>query len=198
VHPVDVFVGMLTAARMVVLQLQPPHQALLAAAGYAQRGGGRVVLDGAPGEGPHRDALLAAAVLRADTHEAELLTGISIGTGDDAIRAGWELLHHGLDLVVLGAGESGNAVMWDGGATVLPLLDVEVVERTGAGDAFTAGLVAGLLRGANPQEAGRLGTAAAALSVGELGAARTLTQQGLCTRLDALVNLRLFGGGASG
>ena len=55
--------AILTAARTVVLQLQQPAQALLAAANYARRGSGRVVPDGAPSEGPHRDALLGAAHL---------------------------------------------------------------------------------------------------------------------------------------
>lgn len=186
---VDAAAAILTSARMVVLQLQQPPQALLAAAGYAQGGGGRVVFDGAPPAGPHRDALLAVAdVLRADTHEAELLTGVSIGNAEDAVRAGRELLGHGPELVVLGAGEAGNAVVWDGGAAVVPLLDVDVVDSTGAGDAFTAGLVAELLGGTVPQEAGRLATAAAALAVGELGGRPHLTSQGLRIKLDALAN----------
>lgn len=45
-----------------------------------------------------------------------------------------------------------------------------VADTTGAGDAFLAGLVAGILRGLVPQEAGRLGAAHAACCVTGVGA----------------------------
>jgi sugar/nucleoside kinase (ribokinase family) len=44
-----------------------------------------------------------------------------------------------------------------------------VLDTTGAGDCFYAGLLAGLMRGLNLQEAGRLGTASAACCVTALG-----------------------------
>lgn len=44
-----------------------------------------------------------------------------------------------------------------------------VVDTTGAGDSFYAGLIAGLVRGLNVEDAGRLGTAAAACCVTALG-----------------------------
>jgi len=45
----------------------------------------------------------------------------------------------------------------------------EVIDTTGAGDSFYAGLLTGLIKGMSPQEAGRLGTATAACSVTALG-----------------------------
>ena len=47
----------------------------------------------------------------------------------------------------------------------------DVVDTTGAGDTFYAGLLAGLLRGMDVQSAGRLGAAAAACCVTSLGGA---------------------------
>jgi hypothetical protein len=63
------------SAGTVVIQLQQPAQAALAAAGLGRRCGCRVVLDGAlPQE--YTERLLATSdVVRADAREAELLTG---------------------------------------------------------------------------------------------------------------------------
>jgi sugar/nucleoside kinase (ribokinase family) len=46
----------------------------------------------------------------------------------------------------------------------------EVVDTTGAGDCFLGGLLAGLIRGLNPADAGRLGSATGACCVTRLGA----------------------------
>jgi sugar/nucleoside kinase (ribokinase family) len=51
----------------------------------------------------------------------------------------------------------------------LPALEVEVVDTTGCGDGFTAGLLAGLLAGAAPEDAAWLGLACGALVATGLG-----------------------------
>jgi len=51
----------------------------------------------------------------------------------------------------------------------LPALEVEVVDTTGCGDGFTAGLLAGLLAGASAEDAARLGLACGALVATGLG-----------------------------
>jgi sugar/nucleoside kinase (ribokinase family) len=49
-----------------------------------------------------------------------------------------------------------------------------VVDTTGAGDAFFAGLITGLIRGDNPMDAARLGTAVGAVAVTGMGASGAL------------------------
>ena len=51
----------------------------------------------------------------------------------------------------------------------LPALEVEVVDTTGCGDGFTAGLLAGLLAGVMPLDAAWLGLACGALVATGLG-----------------------------
>jgi sugar/nucleoside kinase (ribokinase family) len=51
----------------------------------------------------------------------------------------------------------------------LPALEVEVVDTTGCGDGFTAGMLAGLLVGAGPLAAAWLGLACGALVATGLG-----------------------------
>jgi ribokinase len=173
---VDAAAPVLAAAATVVVQLQQPLAAVCAAAGHGRRAGATVVLDGAPPDPAARGDLLASAdVLRADDTEAALWAGAPIGSAADAQRVARSLLARGPRMVVLGAGSEGNVVAWPGGETVIPLGDADVVDTTGGGDAFTAGIVAALDRG--PEEAARWGSAAAALTVGHVGGRPRLTTE---------------------
>jgi sugar/nucleoside kinase (ribokinase family) len=60
------------------------------------------------------------------------------------------------------AGAAGALVVTRDGATAVPAFDVEVVDTTGCGDAFSAGFLAGILTGRSPSDAAVLGNAAAA------------------------------------
>ena len=86
----------------------------------------------------------------------------------DAIK---DVLALGTAAVAVTCGADGCLVAWhDSGAPVkLPALEVEVVDTTGCGDGFTAGLLAGLLAGATPADAAWLGLACGALVATGLG-----------------------------
>jgi len=157
---------LLGAARTVILQLQQPADAVLAALD-ALPPGGLVIMDGVPEEESTRDRILAAAsVLRLDAHEAELLIGHPIPDEAAAREAAAWLLGHGPDLVVLAVGTDGNLVAWASDAVLLPLVDAgPQVDTTGGGDAFVAALAWALDRGEDRVRAARLATAAAGLVV---------------------------------
>ena len=113
---------------------------------------------------PHLDYFLCNA------HEAQRLTGEV-----DPSRAVHVLQAHGGKTVIIKLGEEGCLV--DGilasGEQVsrrIPVPQVEVVDTTGAGDAFAAGLIAGLLDGHDLLAACESANAAGAKIVTELGA----------------------------
>ncbi|HYH29644.1 MAG TPA: PfkB family carbohydrate kinase [Pseudonocardia sp.] len=165
---VDAAAPVLAGVGTVVVQLQQPLDAVCAAADHGRRAGATVVLDGAPPDPAARSDLLARAdVLRADDTEAALWADATIDSAADARRVARSLLGRGPRMVVLGAGSEGNVVVWPDGEAVIPLGDAEVVDTTGGGDAFTAGIVAALDRG--PEQAARWGSAAAGLTVGHVG-----------------------------
>lgn len=71
--------------------------------------------------------------------------------------------------VVVTCGESGLHARVAGTEFFLPAPQVSAVDATGAGDAFTAGLAAGIAYGASPEDALRLGQWVAALVVQRVG-----------------------------
>jgi sugar/nucleoside kinase (ribokinase family) len=72
-------------------------------------------------------------------------------------------------------GAEGCYISWRGKAKRIPARKVRrVVDATGAGDAFVSGFVAGLLRGADPFLAAKLGNAVAASSLSAVGASTAI------------------------
>lgn len=176
----------LAHARSAVVQLQQPAAACLAAATLARRVGCRVVLDGAPQPEHRRELLEMADVLRADGHEAELLTGRRITGEHEALDAAGELLGRGPALVALAVEGEGNLFAWPDGHVFYPLDDAETVDTTGAGDAFVAALTTALCLGEPPREAGRWAVAASALAVEHVGGRPRMTAETLRARLESV------------
>jgi ribokinase len=162
--------GLLGAARKVVIQLQQPADAVVAALDRLDQTC-RVILDGVPEDATRRDRILAAgSVLRLDAQEAELLAGHPIPDEATARSVAADLLYSGPKLVVIAVGRDGNLVAWPEAAVMLPLLEPDaVVDTTGGGDAFVAALTWALDRGDDQVRAGQLATAAAGLVVRHSG-----------------------------
>ncbi|WP_327399037.1 sugar kinase [Streptomyces sp. NBC_01288] len=108
-----------------------------------------------------RDLADQADITFVGLDEARELWGADLQPAD--VRA---LLPHPRLLVVKDGGHSAIAFS-DEGVRTVPALDTDVVEPVGAGDAFAAGVLTGLLRGGGMERALRLGhiTAASALKV---------------------------------
>ncbi|WP_298586909.1 PfkB family carbohydrate kinase [uncultured Kocuria sp.] len=160
---------LLRSADAVLVQLQQPAPAVTEALEAAAAGGALVVADGAPADGAARRRVLAtAAVVRADTAEAEALVGWAPQDVPGTVRAAQSLLAEGPRVVALATGE-GDVVAWPGGHVVLPHLGEDRVDPTGAGDSFVAALTVALLRGESPESAAWWAAAAAAEVVGTAG-----------------------------
>ena len=76
----------------------------------------------------------------------------------------------GCETVGVKLGAEGCLVLSDGVFIRVPAYPARVVDTTGAGDAFVAGFIAGLLRGLPPVDCARLGNAAGSVAVSVIGA----------------------------
>jgi 2-dehydro-3-deoxygluconokinase len=115
----------------------------------------------APG-GLLRRLAQAADIVFVGLDEAQALWGDELREPSD-VRALLSLPR----VVVVKDGAKAATAFFGESCTCVPALAVHVVELVGAGDAFAAGFLAGLLRGESPERCLRLGhlTAASALSV---------------------------------
>ena len=103
------------------------------------------------------------SALKPNAIEAETLTGIPVHGADSALRAAKALVDMGADRAFITLGEKGACCADANGARFLPGAALRLVNATGAGDAFTAALTWGTLRGLSLWECGVAGLAAAAI-----------------------------------
>jgi len=75
-----------------------------------------------------------------------------------------------IPLAVLTRSEAGSIILQGGARTQIPAVPAQVVDTTGAGDAYAAGFLAAYTQGQGLEAAGRLGAKAAALAISRIGA----------------------------
>ena len=140
---------------IVLLQLEIPLEVVAAAVRRASARGARVVLNLAPYAALPPDVVALADPLVVNEHEALLLAD------SEALPAS----------LVVTFGAAGAA--WDGDQLTGPVLEgSEVIDSTGAGDAFCGALSAALVAGAGRRAALQTALAAGAEAVKHTGAQR--------------------------
>lgn len=163
--------SLLAAADVVLCQLEVPSATIKAALDLARQLGKRVLLNPAPVSGPLPPEWLAAAdYLVPNEVEAAALTGLPVGTVEQALAAGQALLQQGARNVIITLGARGIVSVTPESAVHYPANRVEAVDTTAAGDTFLGGLAAAMSWGWTLPEAIRFGQAAASLSVTRAGA----------------------------
>jgi len=131
-----------------------------------------------------RSSLELATVLKLNDQELPVLAAM-LGLGDTEERQLDELVRrYSLRLVALTRGGQGSLLFGGEGRSELPAVAVDVVDTVGAGDAFTAALVIGLLRGWSLEETHRLAAEVAAFVCTRPGGTPELPPA-LCRRTDS-------------
>lgn len=162
---------LLPEASHLMLQLEVPLDAVVAAARVAKAAGVTVVLDPAPARADLPDELLACTdILTPNQIEATQLTGHPVHDYATAEQAARQLQRRGVATVIVKLGSQGSLCVSEGKTLITPAMPVEVVDTVAAGDAFNGGLVTALEDGRSLEEALRWATAAATLCVSQHGA----------------------------
>jgi len=161
----------LKEARVLVAQLEVEVDAVETAAHIVTEAGGRFLLNLAPpSEVP--DALLClSGPLVVNEHEAAFLLGEHAQDPEETAR---KLLDLGPSSIVVTLGAAGAILSAGESHQRFPAPEVEVVDTTGAGDAFVGALAARIARSASLEEAVPYAVLAGAIAVTREGAQGSL------------------------
>jgi len=157
-------------AQVLVSQLEVPVPVVRWALETAKRHGVPTVLNPAPVQELSDELLGLVTYLTPNAGEVAALTGIEVSDLDSGRRAATRLCERGVGTVIITLGEEG-ALVFDGTSAVhFEAFPVDVVDTTGAGDAFNGALAVGLSAGGSLEQVIPLASAAAALTCTRRGA----------------------------
>lgn len=171
------------STRVLLLQLEIPLETVVAAARAAHAAGSIVLLDPAPARDvPDELLALSDYVTPNESELASLTGGGSIGGEEELVRRAQILRGRGAGRVIVKWGDRG-AVLVAERIHHWPAHRVRTVDTTAAGDTFNGALAVGLAEGQSIEDAGRMASVAAALSV---------TRNGAQTSMPTLDEVRAF------
>ncbi len=188
ISPVDVeqAADAIRAAAVFITQLEQPVAAAKQGLEIAKAAGAITIFNPAPAERFDEGLYALCDYVTPNESEASMLTGITVRTADDARKAGDQFLKKGAGAALITLGEAGAYLHSKSQSVLVPAFKVgQVVETTGAGDAFNGGFAAALAEGASPLEAARFGAAVAGISVTRPGTAPSMPNR---QEVDALLN----------
>lgn len=103
-------------------------------------------------------------ILFLNTEEMKMLLDESVKTGSD------RLINKGISTVAVTLGSAGSYIRSKNGQFEIPAVKTDVVDTTGAGDAFAAGFIWGYHNGMEPEKCGIIGNYVASCCIKEMGA----------------------------
>lgn len=162
-------------AAVFVTQLEQPAAAAQRGLEIARSAGVTTVLNPAPAA-PVDDSIYALCdYVTPNEHEARVMTGVEVNGVDDARKAGDVFLKKGAGAAIVTLGAAGALLHTASESLLVPAFRAgQVVETTGAGDAFNGGFAAALARGMAAADAVRFGSAVAGISVTRKGTAPSM------------------------
>ncbi len=172
-HEVEALNALPVSPRVLLLQLEVPLQANLAAAKAVRAAGGMVILDPAPApkEGLQLELLQLVDVITPNEVETAALTGVQPRNTSDAHAAAAQLRRNGVQQAVIKLGALGAYYSGPDGEGHVTRFNVNAIDTVAAGDCFNGGLAVALAEGKSLGDAVRFASACGALSTTRRGAA---------------------------
>lgn len=172
------------SAKILVTQLEANLDATELAIDIAKSKGVTVILNPAPAQPLSKELLSKIDILTPNETEASILCdGLEVVTVEDAKKAAKMLLDMGVKTVIITLGEKGAVVMTENDYFHTPIINVDVIDTTGAGDAYNGGLAAALAEGKSLYAAAKFANVVGALCVTKIGTAPAMPYRALIDNL---------------
>lgn len=168
---------------VLLLQLEVPLEVVTEAAQIAKDHQVTVVLNPAPAKQLPDELLKLVDVLVPNETETALLTDMSVENLDQLTRAAGTLAGLGINSVVITMGRRGAMLVSNGNQEVFEPFQVQPVDTTAAGDAFSASLAVAVGEGKSLPDAVRWANGAGALTTLRFGAQTSLPKREEVSRL---------------
>ena len=153
-------------SKIMVCQLEIPLEINLAALRIARQEEVQTIFNPAPARPELPDELYQLSdIFCPNETETELLTGMPVGSLEEAEAAARVLLERGAKTVILTLGERGSLLVTQDSSEYVPVDPVKALDTTGAGDAFVGSLAYFLASGKSLTDAMRRANRIAAISV---------------------------------
>jgi ribokinase len=176
---IDAAEPMLRKADTIIMQFEIPLQTVYHTVRFACGNGIRCIVNPAPAAPIDFAAAGAADYFIPNETEAEVITGMSVRSAEDARKCAAFLLDKGMRRVVITLGDRGALVAAREGMKTISPFKVQAVDTTGAGDAFIGSFAVFLGEGLAEEEALSRASLYAAISTTRVG-----TQKSFCTRAE--------------
>jgi ribokinase len=161
-------------AKILILQLEIVPEVVYQAIDIAAAAGVPVLLNPAPAIVLKPEIYAKIDYLIPNETEATLLTGEQVKDLWTAEKAADTLLQRGVKNVIITLGAEGALLATSESKTHIPTFKIEVVDTTGAGDAFIGGFASMLVEGKTVESALKFASAAGALAATKAGAQPSL------------------------
>ncbi|MFA5832899.1 MAG: ribokinase [Bacteroidota bacterium] len=171
-HPADIEKAKeeISSAAVLLVQLESPLDAVLAAIKNAHRNGTIVILNPAPAQVLEASILKEIDIITPNKVEAEMLTGTKV-TDEESMRTiSKKFFDYGIKNVLITLGSKGIFAGLSGSMELIPAYQVRSIDSTGAGDVFSGSLAAFLSEGMSIEKGARMANASASISVTRMGA----------------------------
>ncbi len=171
----------ITTAKALLLQLEIPLEASLAAARAAREAGAWVILDPAPApqDGLPGSIFMGVDIVTPNEVEAETYAGFRPTDAESGQAAAQRLVDLGAPTAIVTMGAAGCAWAQDEGPSgFMPAFNVDAIDTVAAGDCFNAALGVALAEGMALEHAIHFASAAGALATTAVGAAAAAPWRG--------------------
>ena len=174
---IDEKIDLIDAADIIVMQLEIPLDVVRYVAGIARKKDKVVILDPAPAVDLDDDLLRNIDIIKPNETELERLCGFEINNDEDVVSGALTLIDKGVEKVIVTLGDKGSMYVDYNIDKKYDAFNVEVIDTTGAGDAFTGALAKSLVDNRDISDAIKYAHFVSSIVVGKKGAQTSIPSE---------------------